>query len=74
MQIFSADAIVFKKIFFWPQKHKKKLPSKVAHNRPFLFHYWPGCTNSPKTEILYPQKPPNARLGIQTGDEVKKEF
>ena len=35
MQLFSADAkIYFKKSFFCPPKHKKKLPSKVVHNPP----------------------------------------
>ena len=40
----------------------------IAHNRlPTFFMYWPGCPNGPETEILYNQKPLNARLGIQTG-------
>ena len=41
----------------------KKLPSKVAYNRPptFFFLYWPGCPNVPKAEIPYPQKSLNAR-------------
>ena len=35
MQLFCADASVFKKNLkkIWPQKHEKP-PSKVAHNRP----------------------------------------
>ena len=40
MQLFSTDAIVFSKkksnFFFDPEK-MKKLPSKVAHNRPLTF-------------------------------------
>ena len=38
-------------------ENMKKLPSKVAHNRP-------GCLNGPKTEISYHQKPFNAGLSI----------
>ena len=41
MQLFSADAIVFSKKFekkFDPE-NMKKLPSKVAHNRPPTFFY-----------------------------------
>ena len=46
----------------------KKLPSKAAHNWPLIFFmYWPGCPNSPKTEIQYHQKNLNAGLDIQTG-------
>jgi hypothetical protein len=45
MQLFSADATIFKKkklnlkLFFFPQKNIEKLPSKVAHNptRPPVF-------------------------------------
>ena len=29
--------------------------------------YWPGCPNSPKTEILYHLKPLSAELGIKIG-------
>ena len=38
MQLFSVDATIFKKKIC-PPKHKKKLPSKVAHNptRPTVF-------------------------------------
>ena len=55
MQLFSADASVFKKKFknnFDPENMKKP-PSKVAHNRPPIFFYWPVFLNGPKTEILY---------------------
>ena len=46
-------------------ENMKKTPSKVAHNRrPIFFMYWPGCPNSPETEIPYHQKPLNAGLGI----------
>ena len=34
MQLFSADAIVFKKNKIFDPKNMKKPPSKVAHNRP----------------------------------------
>ena len=63
MQLFSADAIVFSKKLkkkFDP-KNMKKLPSKVAHNRPPTFFYVP---NGAETEIPYHQKPLNAGLGI----------
>ena len=64
MELFSVDAAVIKKKKNCPRKHRKML-SKVAHNRPnFLFQYWLGCPNGPKTEILYHQKPLNAGLDI----------
>ena len=60
MHLFSEDTT----IFFAPE-NKKKLPSKVVHNRPRIFFlYWPSCPNCPKTEIPCPQKPLNAGLGI----------
>ena len=43
----------------------KKHPQKLLIIGPELFfQYWPSCPNGPKTEILYHQKPLNARLGI----------
>ena len=69
MQLFSTDNIVFSKKNskknFDPENMKKP-PSKVAHNGPltFIFMYWPGCPNSPESEIPYHQKPLNAGLGI----------
>ena len=42
----------------------KNCPLKLLIIGPQLFFmYWPGCPNSPETEILYHQKPLNAELG-----------
>ena len=49
MQLFSADATMFKKkinIFFAPE-NMKKTPSKVAHNRPRPFFF--STANRPKS-------------------------
>ena len=47
----------------------KKQSSKVAHNQPpTFFSVLARLPKWPKTEILYPQNPLNAGLGIQTGD------
>ena len=65
MQIFSAGAIVFSKIFNFSltQKHEKSAP-KVAHNRPTTFFmYWLASPNGQETEIPYHLKPLNG-LGI----------
>ena len=54
MQLFSADP-----------ENMKKMPSKVAHNRPpTFFMYWLGCPNCPEKEIPYHQKPLNEELGL----------
>ena len=63
MQLFSADACVFKKKFknVFDPENMKKLPSNVAHNRPpTFFMHWPSCPNGPETEIPYHQKPLHA--------------
>ena len=39
MQLFSADASVFKTRFFFDPENMKKPPSKVAYNRPPTFFY-----------------------------------
>ena len=36
MQLFSPDALVFKKIYFCPRKHEKTA-LKIAHNLPKIF-------------------------------------
>ena len=56
MQLFSADATIFKKKSnqFFAHENIKKKHSKVAHNRPlFFFQYWPGCPNQPRIEFSY---------------------
>ena len=35
--------------------------------------YWPGCPNSPETEIMYHQKPLYSGLIIQTGASAQSE-
>ena len=50
--------------FFQGKKKKKNVDPEniIGHN--FFLMYWPGCPNSPETEIPYHQKPLNAELGI----------
>ena len=66
MQLFGADAIVFSKIKnkIDPENMKKHPPKLLIIDPQLLFHYWPSCPDGPKTEIPYPQNPPNAGLGI----------
>ena len=45
MQIFSADATMFLKMFL---KHEKT-PSKVVYNRPIFFQYCQPAQNQPKS-------------------------
>ena len=55
MQLFSADAGVFKKkinIFFAPENMKKP-PSKVAHNRPTNFFFSVLPTGPKSAQISY---------------------
>ena len=71
MQLFSADATMFSKFFFFiflTTKSWKNLPQKllIISPEPF-FMYWPCGQNSPETKISYHQKPLNAGLGIYTG-------
>jgi len=64
MQLLSADAIVFKKKKFDPE-NMKKLPSKVAHNRPQLFFYvLARLPKRPRNRNPVPPKALNAGLGI----------
>ena len=50
-------------------ENMKKPPIK-AHNRlPIFFMYWSGCSSGPETEMPHHQKPLNAGLGIQTGNQ-----
>ena len=39
--------------FFFAHENIRKLPSKVAHNRPqtFFFKYWLGCPNQPRIDF-----------------------
>ena len=72
MQLFSANAAMFSKNC--PRKMKKPT-SKVVHNLPKKIKYWlgwPSCPNSPKTEILYHQKPLNA--GLDFGSTRSKTY
>ena len=61
MQLFSADATMFKKkinIFFAPENMKKP-PSKVAHNRPrTFFSVLARLPKRPKNRNLVPPKAP----------------
>ena len=67
MQLFSADAIVFKKNLYDPQ-NMKKLPSKVAHNPPpICFYLLAWLPKRPRNSNPVPPNPPNAGLGIKTG-------
>ena len=53
------------KKYFLPPKTRKNHPKKLLIIGPDpFFLYWPGCLNSPKTEIPYHTKSPNAGLGI----------
>jgi hypothetical protein len=54
MQLFSADATMFSKIFFFfffAHKKLKKPPSKVAHNRPKHFIPQPSPSHSQQPKI-----------------------
>ena len=69
MQLFSADATMFLNIYFLnflPPKTWKNLLQKLLIIGPdsFFSVLAAGCTNGPKTEIPYHQKPLNAGLGI----------
>ena len=50
VQLFSADAIVFPKNFFDPEK-VKKWASKVAHNRPRPFYFTVQRKPEPTAQI-----------------------
>ena len=66
MQLFCfADSTMLSKFFnFFVPENMKKLPSKIAHNRPnFFFSVLARLTKRQKTEIPYHQKPLNAGLG-----------
>ena len=50
MQLFSADATIFKKKKF---AHVKKTPSKVAHNRPQTFFSSTGPAAQTSPELIF---------------------
>ena len=54
MQLFNADA----QIFFFAHKKLKKLPSKVAHNRPRFFLGLAWLPKRPKNRNPVPPKAP----------------
>ena len=57
MQLFSADATIF----------FNKLPSKVAHNHNFFFHYCQLAQNQPKAHILFHKNGSLRDFYIMTG-------
>ena len=62
MQLFSADAIVFSKKKIkknFDPENMKKLPSKVAHNRPptFFFNTGPAAQTAQKQKSRTPESP-----------------
>ena len=73
MQLFSADAIVFSKLFliFFDLENMKKPPSKVAHNQPptFFLCTGPAAQTAQKQKSLTTKSPLMQdwvfRLGIQ---------
>ena len=63
MQLFSADAKVFSKKFFFNHENMKRPKLLIIGPQLFLI-YWPGRPNCPETGIPYHQKLLNAGLGI----------
>ena len=51
MQLFSADATIFSKQFFW----LKKTPSKVAQKKsnPLFFPYCPDCQTARTEKLMF---------------------
>ena len=55
MQLFSADATMFLDLFILGPENMKKLPSKVAHNRPkFIFSVLPTGPKPAQISIFVP--------------------
>jgi hypothetical protein len=53
MQLFSADATIFSKKKKSAHKKLKKLPSKVAHNRPQTFFSCTGPAAQTSPELIF---------------------
>ena len=53
MQLFSADAMIVSKIFFFALENIKIMPSKIAHNRPQAFFYMYGPAAQTGTELIF---------------------
>ena len=65
MQLFRADATIFLNQILFAHENIKKHPQKLLIiGLEHFSQYRPGCSNGPKTEIPYHQKPLNAGLGI----------